>query len=277
MKNIIIWCALLSTCAISSCGGMRIAGFSSSTVDTPMPNYFTSRTVLSNPSEVKDDLPELLGKIIVIDSSGKAEIISGRMVLAKYRDTTFSLKPISDGTLYHSKVKTGFLSKAKGTYLASISVSDTGEHLYEVLIQDIGVARIKTDYIDWNRVYDFAKSPKPSGTVTRCLVTQALLANIQYRAFNSFDIKSEVAAGDIFAANAGYYYSVNAFTNDYGVSCQCLDLSKFSGQLNAIETDGTKEKEDLINRMRSALSDSGDVIINGFSTAVYGNNLRLKR
>lgn len=230
--EIIMLQALLITSLIGGCGNTsktKLYSFDNSkppNYNYPLPRDFQERTIYKDSASVRDNLPDLIGKIVELNTATG----TARQGLERYvkSDKTPQLRPIeaNSGKIYYSKVNQQFKVSAKASYLATLSFDIGIDEMLEIIIQDTAI--VKADSKDFDRVklrqlkrenYDFNK-------FEYCLVNNVRVSTINYKRYSKLNNINNIAYGDSFAVNGEVYSSNEGFSSDFRVSLGCIPVEE---------------------------------------------------
>jgi hypothetical protein len=191
-------------------------------VNLPLPRDFTMRVIYADSAAVRDNISDLVGRMVAFDRGGLAQKISQQLLVA---GTSLTIEPVSDGPLYESKVDRNASVSAKGTYLATLSGAFGANSMLEVSVSDIAAVRLSDAQIDWVGVYRSVRAIPESLENHPCFVQGVRLATVTYRAYTKREQKNSIAYGDVFAFDGAIYSTTEEHTADYVVSLDCLSAA----------------------------------------------------
>lgn len=252
--------------ALTSCSSVKIGEHPF--VDVKLPNDFKSRLFIKNPAQVRDDLTDVVGRLLEINSDGTTDKIASKRLTVE--GATTKVTAIENGLLYESKNNLKTDSDLALALPIGISNKTTTNSMVETLVEDIAVARISDNMLDWNQIFTVAKSIKENPTGKQyCLVTQARLTNFTMKIFRELDTQTKVAQGDVFKTGGKVYHSNSERMTDYTVSCQCLDIVSIyetSAPKRAVNLSEQEVKTETIKLMKSVMDENGNLLHSMYST-----------
>lgn len=230
-------------------------------VDTPLPSDFTQRLILRDSSEVRDDITTLLGRVVSIDAeAGRLHQQSRRLIAAGHVPQAHVP---TESPLYESKITSGAKASFKGTLVSTFAEAASASTTLEVLIQDVEVARLTDEQVDWDALYAYLEATAWEELESQCLVQGVRLTRIDYRQYYAQDT-SRAVSGDAFSLDGTVYSSSDRRTANYAYSIVCQDLGLLKKRLSRVGlSPQTSEQEQVyaVAMLRSTFS--GDEVVEG--------------
>jgi hypothetical protein len=115
--------------------------------------------------------------------------------------------------------------------------------MLEVTIRDVAVAALKSRQIDTKALVELAKTPNNSGGL-RCFVQGVRVASIIYKKFSRIGVDASIAVSELFKSGNSYFGSSNAFSGDFKLSLDCIDLDVLAPKVSGSQLE--ESDEDLL-------------------------------
>lgn len=202
------------------------------TLGLDLPESYKQRTFIKGLAGFVNKIDQLVGAMVLIDGN-KTSVLT-RFVR---QDKPPVITTTTSDVVYSAKIDSRF--KYNGSYsIASVKVEK--DHIYELIVTDIGYAFLPEDYIPYLEICQAATNVSPETRKKTYYIRSAKLTSVYTRAYQKVTGNGQVT-GVVFSADGDVYSSSDQFKVDYVVSVDLVSLEKLLSLQNCNQLINSEE------------------------------------